>query len=177
MVIMCALDALLEPIGMLYLFVIVPIISFILIVYLVVFAIRKRPRQFASALAVLAIYGLSSFGYLRNRFDIRNIERWSLRSRQYKAEVLSQPDRQDGEFKHIDWDGWGFAGAGDTTVYLIFDPADSLDAAAKNHRAGKFAGIPCTVLVVNRLEKQWYAVEFYTDEHWGKPRTDCDINY
>jgi hypothetical protein len=29
---------------------------------------------------------------------------------------------------------------------------------------------------VNRLESQWYAVMFYTDERWGKPHYDCGMN-
>jgi hypothetical protein len=58
-----------------------------------------------------------------------------------KAEVLAQPS-VTGELKHIEWDGWGCAGQ-DTTAYLVFDPTDSLSAAAREHRPGKFNGIPC----------------------------------
>jgi len=80
----------------------------------------------------------------------------------YKAEVLAQRDSATGELKHIEWDGWGFAGAGDTTVYLVFDPTDALSAAAQSHQPGKFGGLPCEVPFVRRLQSRWYAVRFYT---------------
>jgi hypothetical protein len=78
-----------------------------------------------------------------------------------------------GELKHVEWDGWGFPGAGNTDVYLVFDPSDSLAAAAKKHQPGKFDGIPGRVPRVSCLESRWYAVLFYTDERWGKPNHDC----
>ena len=48
---------------------------------------------------------------------------------------------------------------------------DSLSAASQEHRAGSFSGIPNEVPLVERLEKDWYAVRFYTDEELG--RTLC----
>ena len=65
----------------------------------------------------------------------------------------------------MEWDGWGFVGM-DTTVYLVFDPTDSLSSAAATHQSGKFVGIPCKVPKVSRLENQWYAVTFYTNQYW-----------
>ena len=101
-----------------------------------------------------------------NVYTIRTATRWFVWSHRYKAEVLAQPNAT-GELKHIEWDGWGWAGQ-DTTVYLVFDPTDSLSTASRNHRPGKFNGIPCEVPVVDRMEKNWYAVQFYTDEWWGR---------
>ena len=69
--------------------------------------------------------------------------------------------------KHIEWDGWGWAGQ-DTTAYLVFDPADSLSSVAATHQSGKFAGIPCKVPNVSQLESQWYVVTFYTNQNWGR---------
>jgi hypothetical protein len=46
--------------------------------------------------------------------------KWFARSHDYKSEVLAQPS-SIGELRHIEWDGWGWAGQ-DTTVYLVFDP-------------------------------------------------------
>ena len=66
----------------------------------------------------------------------------------------------------MEWDGWGFAGAGDTTVYLVFDPSDLLLTEAGDHSSGKFAGIPCEVPLVHRLEDHWYTVLFHTDSDW-----------
>lgn len=68
--------------------------------------------------------------------------------------------------KHVEWDGWGGFGIGDKVVYLVFDPNDSLAAAARTGTPGKFAGIPCEVWRVRHLEIQWYAVFFYKDTDW-----------
>jgi hypothetical protein len=67
--------------------------------------------------------------------------------------------------RHIEWESTGFAGVANSTLYLVFDPTDSLGAARS---PGKFEGIPCEVLRVHRLERHWYAVLFYTDESWGE---------
>ena len=90
-------------------------------------------------------------------------------SRRYKSQMISQPAATIGELRHIEWDGWGWAGQ-DTTVYLVFDPDDSLSGAASSQRSGKFAGIPCEVVRIHRLESQWYRAEFYTNQRWG----DCN---
>ena len=99
--------------------------------------------------------------------DIRTDGRWLIRSGRYKAAILSQPNSTNGELKHAEWDGWGFAGSGDTVVYLVFDPKDSLAAAAKSRSPGKYSGIPCEVPSVRRLENHWYTVLFYTDTDWN----------
>jgi len=98
---------------------------------------------------------------------VRTAARWLVRSHHYKAQVLAQPASASGELKHIEWDGWGWAGQ-DTTLYLVFDPTDSLSAAAKNRSPGKFSGIPCEVFRVRRLESHWYTAQFYTNEFWGR---------
>jgi hypothetical protein len=96
--------------------------------------------------------------------------RWLFSSGKYKTQVLSQPSAAGGDFKHIEWDGWGFVST-NTTLYLVFDPTDSLSGAASNHASGNFAGIPCEVREVHRLERQWYIVEFYTSQEWN---ASCD---
>ena len=95
--------------------------------------------------------------------------KWLARSHQYKAEVLAQPESTYGELKHVEWDGWGWAGQ-DTTVYLAFDPTDSLLPAASSHQPGKYNGIPREVFRVRRLESHWYTVQFYTNQDW---RPNC----
>src|SRR5271157_2347825 len=87
--------------------------------------------------------------------------RWLLWSRDYKSQVLSQPSSSSGDLKHIEWDGWGWAGM-NTAVYLVFDPTDSLSPAAKNHQSGRLNGVPCEVFRVRRLESQWYTAQLYT---------------
>jgi hypothetical protein len=71
----------------------------------------------------------------------------------------------NARLKHVEWDGWGFAGS-DTVVYLVFDPDNSLASAARIGAPGKLHGIPCEVPHVRRLEHQWYTVLFYTDTDW-----------
>jgi hypothetical protein len=95
--------------------------------------------------------------------------RWLARSQHYKAEVFALPNSTNGELKHIEWDGWGWGGQ-DTTVYLVFDPTDSLSQAASSHQPGKYNGIPCEVFLVRRLESHWYTVQFYTNQDW---RASC----
>jgi hypothetical protein len=69
--------------------------------------------------------------------------------------------------KHIEWDAWGFPGAGNTTVYLVYGPDDYLSTVAKTHSNGKFRGLPCEVAQVRKMESQYYAVLFYTDTDWS----------
>lgn len=155
--------------GIFYLLV-APFISLFLLIY----AKLKKRRRRLSILSMLVVYWAVSAALVPNYSAIRETARWLVWSHDYKAEVLGQPASSNGELKHIEWDGWGFPGAGDTTVYLVFDPTDTLSAAARGHRPGKFNGIPCEVPLVHRLESHWYAVLFYTDEWWGRRnRLDC----
>jgi hypothetical protein len=170
----CLLDALAETDGILYLLLLLSI-SLLFVSSLVIFAIMKRARLCLALMSMLAAFWLTSFVMVKNRYAIRNNARWSLRSHRYKAEVLARPETANGELKHVEWDGWGFPGAGDTTVYLVFDPANSLATAAKSHHPGQFSGIPCKVPLVSSLESRWYAVLFYTDERWGKAHFDCGV--
>ena len=120
----------------------------------------------SSLLLILAVSVVlhPMFGYPRPI----NYARWLMLSRSYKAEVMAQPNSANRELKHIEWDGWGWAGM-DTTVYLAFDPTDSLSQAANSRQAGKYDGIPCEVFRVRRLEAHWYTVCFYTNYEWGRP--------
>lgn len=109
-----------------------------------------------------------SWALLRNEGTLRPSLRWLLWSHRFKAEVLAQPAPANGELRHMVWEATGFAGVANNTVYLVFDPTDSLAVAANSHSPGKFRGMPCEVLRVLRLESHWYSVVFYTDEEWGQ---------
>jgi hypothetical protein len=170
--VVCLLDALAESDGILY-FLLAVLVSVLLFIFLLSAAVARKRRLCLSILSVLMVYSFLSLALLKGHYVIRNTARWSLWSRQYKAEVLAQSAPPNGELKHIEWDGWGFPGAGDTTVYLVFDPTDNLAAAAKSHHPGKFDGIPCTVPLVSRMQSRWYAALFYTDQRWGRPNHDC----
>lgn len=78
---------------------------------------------------------------------------------------MAEPSPENGELKHIEWDGWGGAGM-DTTIYLVFDPTDLLSSAASTRQSGKFPGIRCKVPQVTRFHSHWYAVTFYTNQVW-----------
>jgi hypothetical protein len=92
--------------------------------------------------------------------------RWLFDSGEYKRLVLAQPPGPAKSLKHTEWDGWGWGG-NDTTVYLVFDPDNALEPAARGGSAGKYPGIPCEVYRVRRLESHWYTVQFYTGTDWS----------
>jgi hypothetical protein len=141
-------------------------------ILLVCAAISKNRGRYLQQLLTLTIFlavavGVFIFGRMYP-FAIRSEARWLAGSGEYKALVLAQPSPPNNELKHIEWDGSGFAGVANNTVYLAFDPADTLSTAAKSHRPGKFNGIPCEVRMVERLQSHWYAVLFYTDQTWDQ---------
>jgi hypothetical protein len=116
---------------------------------------------------MLPVYWAVSLGLFVSSPELHTITRWLIWSKDYKAQVLAQPGPGTGIMKHIEWDAWGFPGAGYTTVYLVFDPNDSLSAAAKNDSYGKFSGIPCGVSRVRKLESHYYSVILFTDADWS----------
>ena len=124
-----------------------------------------RPRASVVIAAVLSL-GLAVAWTVSP--SARTSLRWSVRSRHYKGEVLALPAPADGYLKHIEWDGWGFPGAGNTAVYLVFDPSHALAAAAAKKKPGRLPGIPCDVYEVRQLESSWYTVLFYTDSSWDR---------
>jgi hypothetical protein len=150
--------------GFLYFVVAVPIASIILSILI----LRRRGRSRLTVIAVLLSYWLISAVIFRHFSQARDASRWLFQAKTYKARVLTLPVPSNGEFRHVEWEGWGFAGGGDTTVYLVVDPSDSLSKPAKDHLSGKFKGISCAVYRVHRLEKHWYTVAFYTGTSWGQ---------
>lgn len=155
---------------LLYLFLIAPIVFLVCVVLVTVAAIRKRPRRSLSMLLTLVSFLAVSAALLKNEGALRPWLRWLLWSQRFKAETLAQPTPANGEFKHIEWDGWGGAPVGDWTAYVVFDPTDSLSAVAKSRSHGKFMGIPCDVDQVRQLESGWYSVTLGMNEWWDR----CD---
>jgi hypothetical protein len=150
-----------------YLLVVVPFVSLSLCILLIRAAARRKLAGFLSILSMLIIFWAVSAILFENYFVIHTTARWVCLSREYKAKVLAQPATVPGELKHIEWDGWGWAGI-NTEVFLVFDPTDSLLVAAQSHEPGRFRGIPCEVYSVHRLESHWYTAQFYTGESWGE---------
>jgi hypothetical protein len=142
---------------------------------LLIVVFRKSQRDWVMALAVVAAFVIVTAGLLMNYDQLRPALRWALWSQRYKRQVLAQATTAQGQLKHFEWDVSGWGPTGPTVVYVVFDPADSLSAAAKSHTPGQFSGIPCEVPRVRQLERYWYAVTFYTEESWGvRNRLSCD---
>lgn len=118
-------------------------------------------KKVATLVAIVTI----SMILLWNYSTVCTIARWLLWSGDYKSRVLAESTLENGELKHVEWDGWGWLGQY-TSVYLVFDPNDWL-SAARNHQPAKFPGIPCEVPSVRRLERHWYTVQFYSDTSWA----------
>lgn len=160
--------------SLLHILVVVPIFCLSCLVLLAIAAIRKRPRRCLSLSFTIIAFLFVSVVLLREQGLLRPALRWLLWSHRYKAELVAAPNPPNGALKHIEWDVSGWGPIGPTIVYLVFDPTDSLFAAAKSHQAGQFGGIPCEVPRVQRLESHWYAVTFYTEESWGeRNRLNC----
>jgi hypothetical protein len=152
--------------GFFYLIGVAPITTLVLLLIAIIFAVHRRPRKALAIVATLFVFLAVSWTLLRNELPMRSEVRWLFKAKTYKAQVLAQPVPANGELRHIEWDGWGFAGAGDTTVYLVFAPNDSLAEPARRRAPGRFIGLPCEVHQIHRLEKGWYTVLFYTDTSW-----------
>jgi hypothetical protein len=157
--------------------VVMPLVCITLLVVLIVATVRKKKRLQASVvLAFVAVFA-TSFAVLKQQEPIRESLRWLFWSSRFKAELQRAPSARPGELKHIELQATGFAGVANITIYLVFDPSDSLAPAARSGSAGKYTGIPCEVLKVRRLEDHWYSVQFYTDEAWGeRDGLDCRGN-
>ena len=158
-------------------FVVMPLVCITLIVLLLVAGVRNRKRlQASAALALVAVIAIS-FTALKLQEPIRESLRWLLWSNRFKAELMASPAPPTGGLRHIEWEATGFAGVGNDTIYLVFDPKDALNSAARIGSPGKYTGLPCEVLKVRRLEAHWYSVRFYTDEAWGeRNQLDCSGN-
>lgn len=150
--------------GLLYFLVAVPAASIVLGTWVFQREGPFRPIVIAALLSYWLISGL----IFRHFSEVRDVSRWLFQAKTYKARVMALPVPPNGDFRHVEWDGWGFAGAGDTTVYLVVDPNDSLAEPYSNHLNGKFDGVSCAVYRIHRLEKHWYTVAFYTDTSWGR---------
>ena len=152
------------------LFIGVPILLVGSIVVAICAAFSKSRRRYLHRLTALTILLVISASFLLYDFKhplvIRSAVRWMVGRTIYKEKVFAEPTSAKGDLKHIEWDGWGMFGQ-DTSVFLVFDPTDSLAMAATSRLPGKFNGIPCEVFLVRRLESHWYTVQNYTDQGWG----------
>jgi hypothetical protein len=153
------------------LFIGAPILLVTSVPFFICASVSKSRRRYVPVLLTLAVFlvmsAVSVLYDFKHPLGIRSVVKWIAGADAYKNEVLAQPRSANGELQHIEWDGWGWAGQ-DTAVFLVFDPTDSLAAAATSGRPGKFTGIPCEVFRVRCLENHWYTVQNYTDQGWGQ---------
>lgn len=99
---------------------------------------------------------------------------WLLWSGQYKQTVLSSP-LTGHQLRHAEWngDGWGGAPVGDWTGYGVYDPSDSLPTRSTDEVSGKINGVPCDVVTVRRLERNWYSVVTDMNQFWDSEHPHC----
>lgn len=148
-----------------YIFVVAPAICLVLLSVLLAAAISREVRPVFTILLTLAGVVVVSWLLLKNEVLLRSELRWLFRSGHYKSEVLAIPRTSNG-LRHLEWDSWGFVPVGNNFVYLVYDPSDRLAAAVGTNEPSSVSGIPCEVLAIHRLERQWYFVRFYTDQQW-----------
>jgi hypothetical protein len=141
-------------------------IALVSAVSLFAFGVAKKGRQRLAALFVVMAYIFAAMLLKSNYSLVRDHVKWLFLSGVYKTKVLAQPPSE--ELKHAEWDSWGFAGVADTAAFLVFDPTESLAGAAGTLPPIKSRALPCDVVRVRRLDRQWYAVLFYTDTYWGQ---------
>jgi hypothetical protein len=145
-----------------YVLVTIPLVSLILLIV----AYRRRGKQRLVSMSVFTVFVIFTGVLFANFVDIRDGVRWFVYGKALKAEVLAQTGLPRASLRRMEWEGWGFPGAGNTVVYLVFDPTDALAPAAKTRASGKFGNLPCAVFRVRQREKEWYTVHFYTDTDW-----------
>jgi hypothetical protein len=122
-----------------YVLVTIPLVSLTLLIV----TYRRRGKQRFVSMSVFTVFVIFTAVLFTNFVDIRDAVRWFVYGRALKAEVLAQPGRPGASLRHMEWEGWGFPGAGNTVVYLVFDPTDALATAARTQARGKFGDLPC----------------------------------
>jgi hypothetical protein len=152
---------------MLYILIAASVVSFVVLLFAIVFATRGGKFRALAVMSMAAVYAAASWALFVYSHQLRWNTRWILWSKEYKANVIAQPGTTNGNLKHIEFDGWGGFGAGDTVAYLVYDPSDLLSAVTRSDSPGKLAGIPCAVAQVRRFESHFYSVVFYTDTDWN----------
>jgi hypothetical protein len=142
---------------------------------LLAIALRRGRQQRIVSVTVFGAFLIVAVGVVISQQQIRPHLLWLVWSNRYKSEVLANAAVANGELKHAEWDGdgWGSGATGDWTGYVVFDPADSLSAATRNNVPTEYKGIPCKVILVRRLEKQWYSVVLDMNQFWDRMHPRC----
>jgi hypothetical protein len=95
-----------------WLFFVTPLaccIAFVALLWTVGF--RRSLRQSLGVVLAFVAFALVSIALVRTEDVLHPTIRWLVVSRQLKNEVLAQSNPENGELKHIEWDGDGWGGA------------------------------------------------------------------
>jgi hypothetical protein len=119
------------------------------------------------ALILVTAYVSASAGLFCCWNAVRDNGRWSILVPGFKADLAEHAMRTSGSLRHYELDSWGFPGAGDTYVYAVYDPSDSL-VATDVKGAAFIPQLRCDVVSIKRKERSWFAVMFYTMTTWDE---------
>lgn len=101
-----------------YVFAVAPLVSLVFALVVLIIAVRSNETPRLSVFLMLPVFWIVTWVLFRNSFEVRSAGRWAFAANQYKAKVLAQPNSRNGDLRHIEWDGWGFAGE-DNVAYLV----------------------------------------------------------
>jgi hypothetical protein len=157
------------------LFYLVGVVILATLALLLLIAFWRGRQQRITSVAVFGTFLIVTFGVLVSQRQIRPHLFWLVWSNRYKSEVLADSTAPNDHFKHVEWDGdgWGSGVTGDWTGYVVFDPSDSLLPATRDNATTEYKGIPCKVILVRRLEKQWYSIVLDMNQFWDKMHPGC----
>jgi len=151
----------------LYTFLGVPFLSLVVALALLAAALITNRTPHKVYFGMFPVYWAFTTLLFMNQTEMRLQTRWLLYGHKLKASIQRQAAPTNGELRHAEFDGWGWAGM-DSTEYLVFDPNDKLASAASQNRSGSYLGIPCKVPLVRRMERNWYIVPYYANADWNR---------
>src|ERR1700759_3847879 len=85
-------------------------IAIVTALVLIVRTVTQWRKQRTLSLLTLAAYSLFAALLPTNYALVRDHVRWLCLSSIYKNRVFAQPVPANGQLRHTEWDGWGFAG-------------------------------------------------------------------
>lgn len=141
-------------------------VSISVVVHCVMLILVLLRRQWSQALPIVGsvvVFVAICWAMVFEASSIRIWTRWALYASKYKTQFARENPNGVG---HVEWECSGFVPAGFNCVYLVRDPTDELSKAAGKRNVGRVPGVRCQVFRVQRLEPEWYAIEFYTDTSW-----------
>lgn len=128
----------------------------------------------ASVAALTLLVGTFFLVFLEVPHALHTRMYWLIGSHHYKQEVLASA-HTPAELQHAEWDGdgWGGAPVGDWMGYVVYDSHDSLPLISTERPPIRIPGIPCEVVAVRHLEKNWYSVVTNMNQFWDIHHPDC----